>query len=109
MNFKPKQKAWVDAATAAGYPAGAIVGYPEIDAVCESMGGVTRPWWMINNPDYRAGRGKFRIPEEAAPASTVPAAAISPIAAPALAAVAPMPVATAPVLEAVTLAKASKV
>ena len=63
MNFKPKQKAWVDAAAAAGYPAGAIVGYPEIDAVCESMGGVTRPWWMINNPDYRAGRGKFRIPE----------------------------------------------
>ena len=107
MIFKPKQKAWVDAAAAAGHPAGAIVGYPEIDAVCETMGGVTRPWWMINNPDYRAGRGKFRIPEEGAPASSVPAAPASPVAAPALAAVAPRPVATAPVIEAVTLAKAS--
>ena len=82
MNFKPKQKAWVDAAAAAGYPAGAIVGYPEIDAVCESMGGVTRPWWMINNPDYRAGRGKFRIPEEGAPNTVAAAPAVADLATP---------------------------
>jgi len=60
--LKPKQKAWVDAATAAGFPAGSIVGYPDIDAICESMGGVTRPWWMINDKSHRAERGKFRIP-----------------------------------------------
>ena len=69
MMFKPKQKAWVDAAAAAGHPAGSIVGYPEIDAVCEAMGGVTRPWWLINNSDFRAGRGKFMIPQEGAPAA----------------------------------------
>ena len=73
MMFKPKQKAWVDAAAAMGFPAGSVVGYPEIDSVCESMGGATRPWWIINNADFRAGRGKFMIPAEGAP--VVPAAA----------------------------------
>ena len=68
MIFKPKQKAWVEAAVAAGFPAGSVVGYTEIDAVCATMGGVTRPWWIINNPDFRAGRGKFMIPVEGAAA-----------------------------------------
>jgi MoxR-like ATPase len=67
MIFKPKQKAWVDAAAVAGYPAGTVVGYPEIDHICDSMGGVTRPWWIINNAEFRAGRGKFMIPVEGAP------------------------------------------
>ena len=99
MMFKPKQKAWVDAAAAAGFPAGSVVGYPEIDSICESMGGVTRPWWIINNKEFRAGRGQFMIPTEGAP--TVPAAA--PVAAPtvaspemAAAAAAPMTAAPAP-------------
>ena len=38
MIFKAKQKAWVDAAAAAGFPAGSVVGYTEIDSICESMG-----------------------------------------------------------------------
>ena len=61
--FKPKQLAWLAAAETAGFPAGSVVGYPEIDAVCESLGGVTRPWWMINDASFRAGRGKFLIPD----------------------------------------------
>jgi hypothetical protein len=72
MQFKPKQRAWVDAAAVAGYPAGTVVGYPEIDHVCHSMGGVTRPWWIINNTDFRAGRGKFMIPVEGAPSVVAP-------------------------------------
>ena len=67
MIFKPKQKAWVDAAATLGFPAGTVVGYPEIDSICESMGGVTRPWWIINDANFRAGRGKFMIPAEGAP------------------------------------------
>ena len=106
MNLKPKQKAWVDAATAAGYPAGSVVGYPEIDAICASMGGVTRPWWLINNKNYRAGRGKFLVPDCAAPLAVAfrpGASAAPPMAAPA----APVaPAAVAPP-EMVTLAKAS--
>ncbi len=94
MILKPKQEAWVRAAELAGFPAGSIVGYPDIDAICESMGGVTRPWWMINDKAHRAGRGKFRIPSaeaseaapiappvpvEAAPVAPPPAAAVAPI------------------------------
>ena len=81
MIFKPKQKAWVEAAAAAGYSAGSVIGYPEIDAVCASMGGVTRPWWLINNSDYRAGRGQFRIPVEGAP-SVVTTAAVAAVSSP---------------------------
>ena len=94
MILKPKQEAWVRAAELAGFPTGSIVGYPDIDAICESMGGVTRPWWMINDKAHRAGRGKFRIPSaeasEAAPiAPPVPVAA-APVAPPPAAAVAPI-------------------
>jgi hypothetical protein len=70
MIFKPKQRAWVDGAAAAGFPAGTVIGYAEIDSICESMGGVTRPWWLINDANFRAGRGKFMIPEEGAPSLT---------------------------------------
>ena len=113
MMFKPKQKAWVDAAAAMGFPAGSVVGYPEIDSVCESMGGATRPWWIINNKDFRAGRGKFMIPVEGAP--VVPAAApavVAPAVAPemaAAAAAAPMAAAPAPmpIPNVVQLGKAS--
>ena len=70
MIFKPKQKAWVEGAAAAGFPAGTVVGYAEIDSICESMGGVTRPWWLINDKNFRAGRGKFMIPAEGAPSLT---------------------------------------
>jgi len=108
MIFKPKQRAWVEAAAAAGFPAGAVVGYPEIDAICASMGGVTRPWWLINNKEFRADRGKFMIPVEGAPAVPVvaaPAAPAAAVAAPEMAAtVTALPTAApAPV----TLAKAS--
>ena len=65
--FKPKQLAWLQAAANLGFPAGSVVGYAEIDSNCESLGGVTRPWWMINDKDYRAGRGKFLIPDVNAP------------------------------------------
>jgi MoxR-like ATPase len=107
MIFKPKQKAWIDAAAAAGFPAGTVVGYPEIDAVCDTMGGVTRPWWIINNAEFRAGRGKFMIPVEGAPAVPVVAAPVA-----AAVAVAPEMVATVTALPTaapapVTLAKAS--
>tara|TARA_R110000824_G_scaffold49838_39_gene139784 strand:+ start:3725 stop:4996 length:1272 start_codon:yes stop_codon:yes gene_type:complete len=113
--FKPKQAAWLQAATDAGFPAGSIVGYAEIDAICDSMGGVTRPWWMINDKDFRASRGKFLIPDVNAPFAgasvAVPAAscvaptpaAVSP--APAMAATV-TPIAAVPVAP-VTLAKAS--
>ena len=77
MNLKPKQMAWVEAAAAAGYPAGSVIGYPEIDAICASMGGVTRPWWLINNKNYRAGRGKFLVPDSAAALSAAPAPAVA--------------------------------
>ena len=117
MIFKPKQKAWVEAASAAGFPAGAVVGYPEIDAVCAAMGGVTRPWWLINDPYFRADRGKFMIPVEGAPtmadvAGIAPVnpgvAAVAPVvAAPAMAAtVTPITAAAVPAAP-VTLAKAS--
>ena len=107
MIFKPNQKAWVEAAAALGYPAGAIVGYPEIDTVCASIGGVTRPWWIINNADFRAGRGKFRIPEEGAPNTVAAAPAVAAAVAPQMAAtVTPITAAvTAP--KPVVLAKAS--
>jgi MoxR-like ATPase len=88
MIFKPKQKAWVEAASAAGFPAGAVVGYPEIDAVCAAMGGVTRPWWLINDPYFRADRGKFMIPVEGAP-TMADVAGIAPVN-PGVAAVAPV-------------------
>ena len=102
MIFKPKQKAWVDAAAAMGFPAGSVVGYPEIDSVCESMGGVTRPWWLINDANFRAGRGKFMIPAEGAPSLTQVDKANANVAAPTVAspemaaAVAPMTAAPAP-------------
>ncbi len=110
MIFKPKQKAWVEAAAAAGFPAGSIVGYPEIDAVCASMGGVTRPWWLINNTDFRADRGKFTIPVEGAasvPVVAAPAAAAAPVVAPEMAATV-TPISPAVVIPpTVVLAKAS--
>ena len=105
MTFKPKQRAWIEAAAAAGYPAGSIVGYPEIDAVCESLGGVTRPWWMINNADHRAGRGQFRIPEEGAP--TVPTGGVAPT--PPVVSEPVIPTAPVVVSDPVVLAKASSV
>ena len=93
MILKPKQEAWVRAAELAGFPAGSIVGYPEIDAICESMGGATRPWWMINDKAHRAGRGKFCIPSaeasEAAPLAPPAPVAAAPVAPPPAAAVAP--------------------
>ena len=113
MIFKAKQKAWVDAAAAAGFPAGSVVGYTEIDSICESMGGATRPWWLINDKAFRAGRGKFMIPQEGA--ATVAPAAAAPVAAPAAPAV-PAPAMAATVTpitpetpNPVTLAKASSV
>jgi MoxR-like ATPase len=110
MIFKPKQRAWVEAASAAGFPAGAVVGYPEIDAVCAAMGGVTRPWWLINDAAFRADRGKFMIPVEGAPAAPVApgVAHVAPVvAAPAMAAtVTPITAAAVPAAP-VTLAKAS--
>jgi MoxR-like ATPase len=110
MIFKPKQKAWVEAAIAAGFPAGSVVGYTEIDAVCAAMGGVTRPWWIINNPEFRAGRGKFMIPVEGAVAVPFVAAPDAPVAAPApspemIATVTPITAAVIP--PTVVLAKAS--
>ena len=94
MILKPKQEAWVRAAELAGFPAGSIVGYPEIDAICESMGGATRPWWMINDKAHRAGRGKFCIPSaeasEAAPLAPPAPVAAAPAAPPPAAAVAPV-------------------
>ena len=78
MIFKEKQRAWVDAAAALGHPAGSVVGYPEIDDICESMGGVTRPWWLINDKSFRAGRGRFTIPVEGAPSAALPP--VSPVA-----------------------------
>jgi len=110
MIFKPKQKAWVEAAVAAGFPAGSVVGYTEIDAVCATMGGVTRPWWIINNPDFRAGRGKFMIPVEGAasvPVVAAPAAAAPAVIAPEMAATV-TPISPAVVIPpTVVLAKAS--
>ena len=113
MMFKPKQKAWVDAAAAMGFPQGSVVGYPEIDSVCDSLGGVTRPWWIINNTDFRAGRGKFMIPVEGAP--MVPSVGVAPtpagVPSPAMAAaVAPLPMAAPapmPIPNVVQLGKAS--
>ena len=94
MILKPKQEAWVRAAELAGFPAGSIVGYPEIDAICESMGGATRPWGMINDKAHRAGRGKFCIPSaeasEAAPLAPPAPVAAAPVAPPPAAAVAPV-------------------
>jgi MoxR-like ATPase len=110
MIFKPNQRAWVEAAAAAGFPAGSVVGYPEIDAVCVSMGGVTRPWWLINNTDFRANRGKFLIPVEGAasvPVVAAPAAAAAAIVAPEMAATV-TPISPAAVIPpTVVLAKAS--
>tara|TARA_R110002020_G_scaffold286089_1_gene501627 strand:- start:105 stop:1370 length:1266 start_codon:yes stop_codon:yes gene_type:complete len=116
--LKPKQEAWVRAAEAAGYPAGSIVGYAEIDSVCESLGGVTRPWWMINDKAHRAGRGKFCIPSaeasEAAPIAPPPSPSgmsPQPVAAPPAAAVAPViPMRAAPEAKSpVSLAKVAAV
>ena len=110
MNFKPKQKAWVDAANAAGFPAGSIVGYPEIDIVCEAMGGVTRPWWIINNTEFRAGRGQFMIPVEGAAsvpsATATPPTAGVPLVSPEMAATV-TPITAAVIPPTVVLAKAS--
>ena len=111
MMFKPKQKAWIDAAAAMGFPEGSVVGYPEIDSVCESMGGATRPWWIINNADFRAGRGKFMIPVEGAPVVPAAAPVVAAPAAPAMAAAAaPLPMAAPapmPIPNVVQLGKAS--
>ena len=105
MIFKEKQRAWVDAAAALGHPAGSVVGYPEIDAICESMGGATRPWWIINDKTFRAGRGRFTIPVEGAAATPAPSAPT--VAAP-VAPAAPAPIAAAPAVDPVVLAKASR-
>ena len=107
MIFKEKQRAWIEAAAALGHPAGSVVGYPEIDAICESMGGVTRPWWMINNKSFRAGRGQFAIPIEGAP--SVPSVGVAPTPAGVPSPVAPVaPIAIpAPAVDPVVLAKAS--
>ena len=113
MIFKEKQRAWVDAAAALGHPAGSVVGYPEIDAICESMGGVTRPWWLINDKSFRAGRGRFTIPVEGAPSTASPVAPAGPaplyaferVRADAIAP--PAPIAPAPAVDPVVLAKAS--
>ena len=106
MIFKEKQRAWVEAATALGHPAGSVVGYPEIDAICESMGGVTRPWWLINDKSFRAGRGRFTIPVEGAPSTASP---VAPTVAAPVAPAAPAPIAlpAPPVANPVVLAKAS--
>jgi len=98
MIFKPKQKAWVDAAAAMGFPQGSVVGYPEIDSVCDSMGGMTRPWWIINNADFRAGRGQFMIPVEGAPVvpTAAPAVVAPVVAAPEMAAAVAAPMTAAP-------------
>jgi MoxR-like ATPase len=89
---KPKQDAFLRAADAAGFPAGSIVGYAEIDSI---VGDATRPWWLINAVEHRAGRGKFLLPAiggAVAPApkpapkrapAPKPAAAPAPVAAPA--------------------------
>ena len=115
MIFKEKQRAWVDAAAALGHPAGSVVGYPEIDAICESMGGVTRPWWLINDKSFRAGRGRFTIPVEGAPSTAAPVAPAGPaplyaferVRADAIAPPAPIAAPAPPVANPVVLAKAS--
>lgn len=56
---KPAQDEFLRAAEKAGHPAGSILGYPEIDAI---VGSGTRPWWLINAKEHRAGRGKFLLP-----------------------------------------------
>jgi MoxR-like ATPase len=96
---KPKQDDFLRAAEAAGYSAGSVLGYAEIDAI---IGDATRPWWLINSIEHRAGRGKFELPaigatvapaaksapkEKSAPkrkvAAPVASAPVAPIAAPA--------------------------
>jgi len=56
---KPKQDAFLRAAEAAGFGAGSSIGYAEIDSI---VGDATRPWWLINAIEHRAGRGKFELP-----------------------------------------------
>lgn len=57
---KPKQDEFLKKAEKAGFPAGSVVGYAEIDSIIGSNG--TRPWWLINAPEHREGRGTFRLP-----------------------------------------------
>lgn len=70
---KPKQDDFLRAAEAAGYPAGSVLGYAEIDAI---IGDATRPWWLINSIEHRAGRGQFELP--AIGATVAPAAKSAP-------------------------------
>jgi MoxR-like ATPase len=83
---KPKQDEFLRAAEAAGFPAGSIVGYAEIDSI---IGDSTRPWWLINAVEHRAGRGKFELPAiggAVAAAAPAPKRAAAPKPAPAPAA-----------------------
>ena len=58
--LKPAQAEFADLALR---EYGEVIGYPEINDLMERFG-VKKPWWLINDTAYRAGRGKFRVPSD---------------------------------------------
>ena len=58
--LKPAQAEFADLALREH---GEVIGYPEINDLMERFG-VKKPWWLINDIAYRAGRGKFRVPSD---------------------------------------------
>jgi MoxR-like ATPase len=91
MSNLTKKQAQFVAAARAQFPNATVLTRPQIIQVCERAG-LNLPQWLTNSPDYRAGRGQYRIPAltGGAPAPKAkPAPAPSP--APAAPEVAPAP------------------
>lgn len=87
--FKIKELEWMAIAAEEGFARGSVITTAEIETLGEkhfpptASGNIVKPWWLINNLNYRAGRGEFRIPAEGDPAAVPVAkpASVAPVAA----------------------------
>jgi hypothetical protein len=61
MSNLTKKQAQFVAAARAQFPNATVLTRPQIIQVCERAG-LNMPQWLTNSPDYRAGRGQYRIP-----------------------------------------------
>lgn len=89
-NSLTKKQALFVAAARAQFPNAVVLTRPQILEVCERAN-LNVPQWLTNNPDYRAGRGQYRIPELNGTVASPRLAAAARKATPAPAAPAPVP------------------
>ena len=60
---KPIQDQFLTEAAAAGFPAGSIIDYKNIDAIVSASSVLSgRPWWLVRPAEHRAGRAKWKLP-----------------------------------------------